>query len=571
MSVVTPSGAVVARVSGPRRPQSPVGGYVHGVVVLALLLAIATLALVVTPPSPPGIAEFAPRASETIDEALKQQASQFGSGEGGDCGAGQDCAAGAGTGVTTTTTTVPGLAPGTAPPKRVIEQARVKHCVGDPPRQTEDPQSPPCANYWEGDNGGSTSKGVTGDEIRVAYPVETGSDVFEKFVAFFNKRFQFFGRQIRGVPVKSTNREAYAVAADEEAHAFAALDFEQDINVYVSGEPFFRELARRKVVGVAGMTRRFTDSDINAMAPYYWQYEPSLDFLERQAAALVCRLHNAPASHAGAEFRLKPRRFAVLYERYPDGSTLPLKTLDDALARCGEKVPRYEIADATVNGRTGRGQDMRDKGITSVIVMAGPSTFTGEMEGYAQVSFEPELLTTGYSLPQHELQMQTFGDAGRRSHMFGVGQFNKLNAEADEPAFWAAKEANPDDDTIRGQAQGFFFYQWYYALLLLASGIQQAGPHLTPTTFAEGLEKTKFPNPGAGQAPYWQAHVGFGPGDHTMVDDVSAVWWNESAPAYRSPTNPRGGWCYIAQGARHTAFAWPADADDRFFDLSTCR
>jgi hypothetical protein len=539
-------------------------------VVLVLLLAVAALALVVTPPAPPGIAEFAPRANETVDEALKQQASQFGQGDGGDCGAGQDCAAGGGTGATTTTTP---FVVGAVPPKRVIEQARVKHCIGDPPRQTEDPQSPPCANYWDGDNGGATSKGVTGDEIRVAYPLETGSNVVETYIQYFNKRFQLYGRQLRGVPVKvMSDRQAYAVAADEEAHAFAALDYMQDIQGTVSGEPFFRELARREVIGVAGVTRRFTDGEIADLSPYFWQYEPSIEFLERQAAALVCRLRGAPASHAGPELRTKQRKFAILYDQFADGTKPPMRALDDGLAACGEKAQKYVITDATVNGRTGRGSDMRTAGVTSVVVLASPSTFTGDLQGYSQVGYEPELLASGYSLPQHEGQMQSFGgDASTRSHLLGVGQFNRLNPQADEPAVWAAREAAPEDDSVRGRAQGHNFYSWYYALLLLSSGIQQAGPHLTPTTFAEGLEKTKFPNPGAGQAPYYQAHVGFGPSDHTMVDDVTSIWWNETAPAYRSSTNPTGGWCYVDHGARHAGLSWPVDLDGKLFDPARCR
>jgi hypothetical protein len=42
-----------------------------------------------------------------------------------------------------------------------------KRCVGNPPRQTEDPTSPPCVAFFDGDNFGSTYQGVTGEEIRV--------------------------------------------------------------------------------------------------------------------------------------------------------------------------------------------------------------------------------------------------------------------------------------------------------------------------------------------------------------------------------------------------------------------
>src|SRR4051812_32924222 len=44
---------------------------------------------------------------------------------------------------------------------------RTKHCVGTPPRQTDDPLAPPCVAYFTGDNGGATTRGVTAQEVRV--------------------------------------------------------------------------------------------------------------------------------------------------------------------------------------------------------------------------------------------------------------------------------------------------------------------------------------------------------------------------------------------------------------------
>lgn len=53
--------------------------------------------------------------------------------------------------------------------------ASTKRCVGNPPKQTEDPLSPPCVADFRGDNGGSTYQGVTRDEIRIIFFVRTGS------------------------------------------------------------------------------------------------------------------------------------------------------------------------------------------------------------------------------------------------------------------------------------------------------------------------------------------------------------------------------------------------------------
>src|SRR5688500_15884936 len=105
-------------------------------------------------PPPPTIAVVAPQAIEPITEA-------------------EPCQAGRGGSVTPSPSTNPEEAAESADDS--LDVPRVRRCVGDPPRQTEDPQSPPCVPYWEGDNGGSTYKGVTRDEIRIAAP-PPGSD-----------------------------------------------------------------------------------------------------------------------------------------------------------------------------------------------------------------------------------------------------------------------------------------------------------------------------------------------------------------------------------------------------------
>src|SRR5687768_2178126 len=50
--------------------------------------------------------------------------------------------------------------------------AQVYRCVGDPPRQSEDPLAPPCVPFFEGDNYGDTAQGVTREEITVVVYVD---------------------------------------------------------------------------------------------------------------------------------------------------------------------------------------------------------------------------------------------------------------------------------------------------------------------------------------------------------------------------------------------------------------
>ena len=69
-----------------------------------------------------------------------------------------------------------GLTTGAPPPVPTVDPQKgggsgkkpvTKRCVGKPLRQTEDPNSPPCVPFFEGDNGGATWQGVTAEEITV--------------------------------------------------------------------------------------------------------------------------------------------------------------------------------------------------------------------------------------------------------------------------------------------------------------------------------------------------------------------------------------------------------------------
>lgn len=118
-------------------------------------------------------------------------------------------------------------------------------------------------------------------------------------------------------------------------------------------------------------------------------------------------------------------------------------------------------------------------------------------------------------------------------------------------------------------------WQYYKPLLLLASGIQEAGPELTPHAFAgnggdyPGLQGTDFPNP---ETVDLAGRVGFD-GDHSMVDDATVIWWSHTEPstwgndAYQLE-NPRrtipGTWCYADKGKRYGFSDWTGSVSSLF-------
>src|SRR5690349_12991936 len=117
------------------------GAAVNAGAAFILVLLIALVAISQTQAPPPAIAEISPDAQKQIQNAPHNQSSKFGNGAGGQ--GGDQAAPPDDTSKTTRTTIVP----------------RQRKCVGNPPRQIEDPQSPPCVPFFVGDNGGATWKG----------------------------------------------------------------------------------------------------------------------------------------------------------------------------------------------------------------------------------------------------------------------------------------------------------------------------------------------------------------------------------------------------------------------------
>ncbi len=543
---------------------------IYGGLSALLLIAIAALALVFVPPSPPSVAEFSPQAEEQIENAPEQQSSQFGSGAGA-CAVGQVCEEG----------TAGRQAQGS---RKIIEKARVRRCVGDPPRQIEDPQSPPCVNYFEGDNGGATSKGVTRDEIRVAriFLNANVTRVNEALVRYFNRRFEFYGRQIRLMTynhrVSNTNADVIrsnAVRVDQELKAFAALPWPGGLY----STPYFEELARRKVIGIDGIPSERTEKEYyEPHHPYLWSFPMSLDRGQRNMGQWVCNgLANKNAAYAGIEFQFSQRVFAILHSREQPGNVLTDPSAFTAeLGRCGIKPARVVEFSSGADDTTMRTimADFRKDGITTIACFCLDLSLTFRaMNGAESTAYFPEWLLAPMAGQDSGSEMPP----GQRTHAFGLTSLNRPNPYSDSPWYWAVNEEDPTfSPQLSGQttdlSNAITMNQHYTALLLLATGIQMAGPNLTPVTFEQGLFRTRFSNPGAGATPLYQARVGFGPGSHTMTQDLGMIWYDDTADAYDSTgASSKGAFCFLGKGIRYGLGEWPV-GDYRFYDRSEpCR
>ena len=95
--------------------------------------------------------------------------------------------------------------------------------------------------------------------------------------------------------------------------------------------------------------------------------------------------------------------------------------------------------------------------------------------------------------------------------------------------------------SVRDDQPSLLVEELFHELLVLAIGIQMAGPELTPETFETGL--FSYPG-GTGQAGTWD----FGPEHYTPITDIREIWWD---PDTISAFNGEPG-TYLDNGQRYT-------------------
>ncbi len=544
-----------------KRPAGRAVAVSNGALAVLLVVVLAGVALVANPPAPPGIAEFAPQATKPISKAPLGQFGQHGGPGRSGCADAVACSPSARPSASTGTGGVPLPKPtGVAGPLQ---------CYSWPDgsiTQTFDPQSPPCIASWDSakGNGGATARGVSASDIRVAVPGGTQLTALQKAtVDFVNTRFMLYNRKIRLIPVDDS--EAFSGpqgdATPSGYRAIARKVIAQKAFASTTGilepevQPFVEELAGDKVLSVTGAVSYLTSAQQERFSPYSWGYLGGADTAERNLAALACSaLVGRPAEHGGVDVRGKTRKFAVVLY---DGDTLDTKPLTDGLASCGSPA-RVVTINPQVPGDPGTTQQflaLKRAGYTSLITPHWGWS-TNDAQFASNAGYTPEWLILGIGDQSAEGSFTYQKNAQQLANAYGLGTWNKSLPWSLDPWYLVAGAGGSQpapSPAMQQTGQDF-----YHSLLLLASGIQMAGPHLTAQAFAEGLKSTTFANPGAGAAPSWQGSVGFESG-HAMVRDMALVWWNESARDYSSSPGGTqgGGWCYLAGGRRFTLGTWP--------------
>jgi uncharacterized Zn-finger protein len=443
--------------------------------------------------------------------------------------------------------------------------------------------SPPCVAYWDGeDNGGATSKGVTKTQINIVVPgglAQLGKGI-GGIVNHFNTRYEFYGRKINlkflttqefVSLLNPAHYAAYVEQIDTEMDAFGVITAG-----IVDGSvgTMYDMLAERGIVSVDVGAAFRTEEQLSRGGDYQWSFSMTDDKLQQHVTEFVCKnLVGGPAIHAGPELENTTRLFGIIVQRNPVGASMDASVLEAGLRACDAPlVPTERLtfiwnADPPVPDAKTVLAKLRSQQVTSVLCVCANQTMGRVMIAAEEIGWEPEWVSTGTGFQGSDSNLAAFWPPNQMQHFFGVSAEPKVNPFPNEAWFMAAREGDPTitAEYMRNQHSnwGATLETMYESLLIFATGIQGAGPNLTPETFAAALRRAEFSNPGAGGPPYYQPRIWLEAGEHSFVKDATLTYWDPTVRPYDDPQ--LGTFCYVNRGRRYTLGNWPSNTDTKFY------
>lgn len=488
-----------------------------------------------------------------------------------------------------------GLPPPPAIPDGVGETPVTKRCVGSPPRQSEDPLSPPCVAHFQGDNSGATHAGVSEDEITVLIYMDSarcegatsrgfecptpGSlidlqaapqdddhssvRILRAYMAHFNDRFQTYNRTVHGWAyydragtqgaATSEDRRAEAAELMAELEPFAVMPYAVTYNV-----DFLDEVVNRGALTFGSLGAQ-PASFYRQHPGRIWSFLPSIEQQANVFTDFVCTMIAPyPTEFSGnLGENGQSRIFGLL--RTSDERKQNLIRYGDVIQQqledCGiefEVTATYPRAGSIyeTDNQQAASQNMptfASRGVTTIIRSQGMETWHSRVAG--SMGYQPEWIIAGDgqsegSTPATFQDQETWDD-----HAWVVTSLPLAKPNDQRMCDRALREGAPD---MPKEDRDFSCdYRTYYEdLRMLFTGIQTAGPRLTPETLDQGLHAI----PAVQSVDPTVPACFFEPGDYTCIKDAAVGHWDADA----ARTEVVNGCWIMASGAnRWFAGAWP--------------
>src|SRR5947209_11233157 len=487
-------------------------------------------------------------------KAQKVVSSATGNNAGNEVGLNDNGAAGAAAGPAAGTSGAAGTQgqAGTAG-KTVTLPGKTTACNGQALQVPGDPYSPPCI-LFSGDNGGATSKGVTGNSITIAVRL-TSDQSFQQTLAklagaqlrdtnddnvrtikaiaqYFNTHFNFYGRKLNIVTYTGQGSLSAELQGNGQSQALAdAISVGKEKNAFADitaeSEPYATALKDQGVMG-------FGDPYMpgywhTSHAPYDWSLATDgTDLATDVANYAVQKLcpPGTPAAYAGGGLKNAPRKFAGIApanELYQVSATVFKQIMEAHGCAVDNYAYTLDLGTESQQAQNLISQ-LKSKGYTTVLCGCDP-IFPVYMTGQeSSQNYIPEFVEIGAALVDQDYVGQLYNQQAF-AHAIGISQNLATVPYTQTLGYQAYKAVQPNTEP------SFFVNIIYGQMAMMAIGLQMAGPNLTPQSFQQGM--FAFP-PKLGPAGLW----GWNKDQYTIPNDFREVCWS---PGTVSPYNSKPG------------------------------
>jgi hypothetical protein len=477
-----------------------------------------------------------------------------------------------------------------------------KRCVGNPARQTEDPLSPPCVSFFNGDNFGATYQGVTGDEVRLLIYLDpfnfiNGSDggtnniaprntLFDLFVppgaapnpkgmehfivrgfrswqTYFNDAFQTYGRSVHfyvywsnGGSVTAEARRADAAQLHKNIKPFAVL-------TSASGgaeDAFLREMARRGVLNFGSFALRSQDF-FNEFPKLIWSYQPSIEQQAETYVSYLCKkVVGQPPVLANTDIQATAggkRKFGIISTNDPSQAGL-IQLADivrEKVTACGGEIAAIATFDSCCFAQDNRDRsttaqtsmaEFKEKNVTTILWPGGIAGNYGKSA--VGLNYYPEWVVAGDGTMDgnNPIRLAQLGPSFD-------GRAIVVTPETFQPGLdeQRCSQAYRSVDKEMSRPNLGYICSYYRNLFQVFLGIQVSGPRLGPT----GVDKGFHAVPSIASNDRQTPSCFYLPNDYTCVKDAQAeVWDNGGDPP---GDNRPGCWKAIEGGKRYLSGQFP--------------
>jgi hypothetical protein len=469
-----------------------------------------------------------------------------------------------------------------------VEFGKGKDCNAKGQQIGISPYMPPCAQWNGTDNGGATSRGVTGNSVtivswlgqedpktRQALTAASLNDdpavverAYNALFKYSNAYYQTYGREVKIVQMQASGpstddaaMKADAVKIADELHAFAAFTGNA---LAPMPTVLGRELAQRGVVCLC--TTSLSSAFYNELPPRIFSSLPTIDDYATNIAEYAGKkLKGKTANFAGVDQANKQRVFCLMYLTGtgttvdPEGERMR-RIFDAEFAKWGIQFKK-EIAylydpGNNQNDVTAMMTSFKNAGCTTLVPLVDPIEPILITKEATKQAYFPEWLVVGTGLSD-TTTIARFYDQDQWQHAFGISPlWVTWDVVENSPGYREYHDAVPNSQ--KGD-EGVLINIYRAAPQTLFRGIQMAGPHLTPDTFAKGMYSIP-PQGGTPANPLVFVSRQY----PTEIKDFSEIWYDRNAvgPDERSKTG--AGMIVRADGGhRYRPSQWPGGDPSR--------